>query len=405
MDVQAAKPVAGAAMRRVLMAWELGGNMGHVVPLLALARALRSRGHQVIFAMRDLANAGMLAREGFAFLPAPVPPRRRRPPVYGSFAEMLAGEAFPSANGSFVGALAWRSIFRAVRAEVLVADHAPLALLAARGTDLRTILFGAPFSIPPAGRPLPRFLKRAGDARAREAKLLERLNGVLGVLRGPKLEAASDLYRTDATAVKTVPELDFFGPRPQDHYVGPALADAGDAVPAWPKARGTKFAVYLRPGPHLLPLLDALERSRASVIAYVPNADAALAKAARDRGVHLSETPLKLTELLPQCDAVVCHGGNLSAAAVLAGKPLLMCPVYVEQHLAAAWTARRGLAVVAAAKPGAASFIERCEALRPGGEPSRQAAAFAKQHALHYRSLGVQEIVRKIEALHGKALA
>ena len=392
-------------MRRVLMAWELGGNMGHIVPMLAVARALRSRGHQVIFAMRDLANAGLLAREGFPFLPAPAPPRRRQKAVYGSFAEMLAGEAFPSANAAFVGALAWRSIFRAVGAQVLVADHAPHALLAARGTDVRTVACGVPFSIPPVGRPLPRFLKRAVDARAHEAKLVKRLNSVLSVLRGPKLEAGADLYRVDSTAVKTVPGLDFYGPRPQDHYVGPALSDAGDAAPPWPKARGTKFLVYLRPGPHLAPLLEALERLRASVTAHVPNADPALAKAVRDRGVQLSETPLKLSALLPQCDAVICHAGNVSAAAALAGKPLLMCPVYIEQHLAASWAAKQGLAVIAPAKPDAATMLERCEALRPGDELSRCAAAFAKRHAPRFGSLGVQEIVRKIEALHGEAVA
>ena len=67
--------------------------------------------------------------------------------------------------------------------------------------------------------------------------------------------------------------------------------------------------------------------------------------------------------------------------------------------------AGRGVAVVAAAKPDAKSFLERCEALRPGGAASRRAAAFSKEHAARYRSLGVQEIVRKIEALHGEALA
>jgi UDP:flavonoid glycosyltransferase YjiC (YdhE family) len=318
---------------------------------------------------------------------------------------MLASEAFPSANATFVSALAWRSIFRAVRAEILVADHAPVALLAARGTELRTVACGIPFSIPPVGRPLPRFLKSASDARVREAKLLKRLNSVLSVLRGPKLDRASELYRAAATAVMTVPELDFFGPRPQDDYVGPALADAGDAVPAWPKARGTKFLVYVRPSPHLAPLFEALERSRASVIAHVPNSDRAFAKSARERGFHLSETPLKLSELLPRCDAVVCHGGNLSAAAALAGKPLLMCPLHIEHQLAASWAAKQGIAVVSAGKPDAASMLEHCEALRPGGEPSRRAAAFAKEHAPHHRTLGVPEIVRKIEALHREPVA
>ncbi len=389
---------------RTLIAWELGGNLGHVVPLLAVARALRSRGHQVVFALRDLTHADLLARDGFVFLPAPVPRRPRQSRSYASFAEMLAAEAFPSAKAAFVGALAWRAIFRAVRADVLLADHAPTALLAARGAGLRTVACGSPFSIPPAGRPLPRFRKEAPDAPEREAKLLVRLNSVLSVLRGPALPKASDLYRTDATAVKWLPELDFFGPRPAEHYVGPVLADAGDAEPAWPVGDGPKLLLYLRPGTTLVPLLEAMQRSRASVLAYVPGADAALARAARERGVHLSETPLRMSALLPQCDALVCHGGNLSCAALLAGKPLLMVPAYIEQHLSALRAAQAGVAALAGGRTSAKDFADHLESLRPGGALSRAAAALARRQGPRLRS-AVDAVVQRVEGSTQKATA
>lgn len=61
------------------MAWELGGNLGHVAVMLAVARELRARGHGVVFALRDLTHAGLIARDKFAFFPAPVPVRVRRP--------------------------------------------------------------------------------------------------------------------------------------------------------------------------------------------------------------------------------------------------------------------------------------------------------------------------------------
>src|SRR5437870_405841 len=129
-------------MSRVLIAWELGGNLGHVVYLRAVASALREQGHHVMFALRDLSKAAMLARAGFAFLPAPAPVRTRRSGTYASYAAMLGGEVFPSAEAALVGALAWRSIFAAAQPQLLLADHAPIALLAARGTGIRTAVLG-----------------------------------------------------------------------------------------------------------------------------------------------------------------------------------------------------------------------------------------------------------------------
>jgi UDP:flavonoid glycosyltransferase YjiC (YdhE family) len=371
------------------MAWELGGNLGHVAPLLTVARALRGRGHKVVFALRDLSNADLIARSGFAFLAAPEVRRKRPPLTYGSFAEMLAGEAFPSAKAAFVGALAWRSIFRAVRPDVLLADHAPTALLAARGQGMRTVLCGVPFSIPPAGRPLPRFSKQARGAAEREAKLLARLNGVLAVLRGPALETASALYGADAVAVKWLPELDFFGPRPRSHYAGPVLSDAGDAEPAWPNTGGPKLLVYLRPGSHLPGLLEAMKRSDASVVGYIPG----------DTSLNLSETPLKMSALLPQCDALVCHGGNLSAAAVLHGKPLLLYPVYVEQRRTAERAREVGVAAVAGTKTA-----PDLDALRPDGELARAAAKIARRQDAGLRN-AVEAVVERIEGAVERAEA
>lgn len=380
-----------ARPRRVLIAWELGANLGHVAPLLAVARGLRERGHQVVFALRNLTNADLVAKSGFAFLPAPAAPRLRAQPVYQSYAEMLAGECFPSAKAALVSTLAWRSIFRAARADVLLADHAPGALLAARGTPLRTVACGVPFSIPPAGRPLPRFSPQESGTAEIESNLLARLNSALAVLRGPALDAVSELYRADAVAIEWLPELDYFGPRPREYYVGPALGDAGDAQPEWPKAAGPKLLVYLRPGGHLASLLEAFRHSEASMLAYVPGADAKSAHA-----VHFSDTPLKMSAVLPQCDALVCHGGSLSCAAALAGKPMLLFPAYVEQHLSARKAVEAGVATVASARTDAGMLAERIEALRPSGMLARAAARLARRQDPRLRP-SVEALVSHVE--------
>ena len=41
----------------MLLAWELGGNYGHLVALRALARELKRQGHTCTFAVRGLGSA------------------------------------------------------------------------------------------------------------------------------------------------------------------------------------------------------------------------------------------------------------------------------------------------------------------------------------------------------------
>ncbi len=365
--------------RHVLIAWELGGNLGHLLPLLALARRLRSRGQRVLFALRDLTNAELLAREGFAFLPAPVSPHRRQSQAYASYAAMLAGELFPTTASTLVAALAWRSIMQAARAELLIADHAPAALLAARALKLKTALYGAPFSIPVVGAPLPAFAN--GTAREEEGRLLERLNAVLDTLRAPQLERVSDLYRAETTMVRGLPEIDCFGPRGEHAYITDASADAGEAIPAWPRAAGPKALVYLRAGRYLERILAALAAAKASTIAYVGGLPKRPAGSER-RGLVVSPMPYKASALMPQSDFVVCNGNaGTVMQAVLAGKPVLMLPTYVEQALNAARVAQSGAGVVPKGKLEARVLARSLDALQPNGAVYACASRLAARYA------------------------
>jgi UDP:flavonoid glycosyltransferase YjiC (YdhE family) len=370
---------------RVLIAWELGGNLGHVVSLLAVARELRARGHGVVFALRDLSNAALIARDGFAFFPAPTPVRGRKLPTYPSYAAMLSGEAFASSNGALVGALAWRSIMRATRPDLLVADHAPMALLAARGLKIRTATFGVPFSIPVAGAALPVFLQGHTTAAAEEERVLKRLNAALDALRAPRLEAVSDLYRTDTTMVRTLPELDCFGPRPSGSYVSPLGADAGDAIPPWPRAPGQKALVYLNAGAWVRPVLEALAAGGLSTVAYIGGAKAGRRTPFERPGLFVSHVPYKASEMMLQADLMICHANHGTvASAVLAGKPLLMMPSYVEQVLTAQRVECVGVGLTASGKPSR-DLIEEClHKLRPGAPAHTRAAELGTR----YRATG-----------------
>jgi UDP:flavonoid glycosyltransferase YjiC (YdhE family) len=365
--------------RRILIAWELGGNLGHLLPLLALARMLRSRGHRVLFALRDLTNAELLAREGFPFLPAPASAHQGQSRAYASYAAMLAGELFPTTACTVVATLAWRSIVQAARAELLIADHAPAALLAARALKLKTVLYGAPFSVPVAGAPLPAFA--SGSARGDEGRLLERLNTVLDALCAPRLERVSDLYRAETTMVRGFPEIDCFGPRAEQAYVTEASADAGEAIPAWPRADGPKALAYLGRGRYVNPVLAALAAANASTIAYIGGLPQQPGPHER-RGLMVSPMPYKASALMPQCDFVVCNGNaGTVTQAVLAGKPVLMLPVYVEQGLNAARVAQAGAGIVPKGKLEPRALARSVDALGPAGAVYACATRLAARYA------------------------
>lgn len=123
----------------------------------------------------------------------------------------------------------------------------------------------------------------------------------------------------------------------------------------------------------------------------------AVARALRERGVHLSQTPLRMSVLLPQCDALVCHGGNLSCAALLAGKPLLMYPVYVEQHLTAARAAGAGFAAVASGKTAVRTLMDHLESLLPGGTLNRAAVRLGERQDTSLRA-PIDALVQRIES-------
>ena len=44
-------------MARILLTWELGGGLGHLMNLRPLAEGLTRRGHRVVAALRDLSSA------------------------------------------------------------------------------------------------------------------------------------------------------------------------------------------------------------------------------------------------------------------------------------------------------------------------------------------------------------
>lgn len=388
-------------MSRILFCWELGQGFGHISQLALLGRALREAGHEVRFAVRDTETAGRaLAPLGFAdWLQAPVPRGRAAPPA-ASYSEMLGNVGFHDPAALRGRLAAWRSLFGTLQPDVIVFEHAPTALLAARGLELKRVLIGSGFSLPPAAAPMPvlRHFPAPGPERpARaEAAVLETINAALAADALPPLEAVAELFHADLQALFTLPELDHYPPREPAAYRGPLPPLRGGRRPEWPGG-GRRVFAYLRPFAGLEALLGALHDSGAAVEACLPEAPPELLRRFHGGRLRLGTEPLDLGAAAAGCELAVSHGSLATVSSLLlAGRPQLILPLHLEMQITGRNLEQLGAGLSAPrlrpegmsaklgrllAEPGfaaaARAFAARHAALHPEKLPARFAAEVA----------------------------
>jgi UDP:flavonoid glycosyltransferase YjiC (YdhE family) len=327
---------------RVLIAWELGEAFGHLARCQQLAQGLVRRGHAVVLALKDLR---LPSRQRLlpvvAVVPAPSTPPLRpaaaRMPV--NYADVLRHSGFADADDVAARVEAWQGIFSLARPDVLVADHAPTALLAAHLSGVPRAAIGNGFAIPPVEQPWPSI--RPWEATADETlvaaeqqldRVTEAAQGVLGRQAAPvrmrQLFGAHDVLDTFA-------ELDHYGRRPGAHYVGPIVSVPRALRVGWQGREGSRVLAYLRPGmPAFVPIVQALARVDAEVLCVAPGLPPAAARRLATRRLRIALAPVDLPPLLEAADLAVGYGNSgFSTQALLAGVPLLMRPRHVEQAL------------------------------------------------------------------------
>lgn len=369
-------------MARILIAWELGGGLGHALPLRAVAVALLAQGHQVVVAARDLPRV----ERAFAGLPvtllaAPFFPGLATPARQQS---SLADVLWFDAGGHSVETLgaawfAWRALLAELRIELLIADAAPVALAAARG-QVCSLAYDSYFHATDAAawgifRDWERIDAAACELRA--VHLLAHLNAVRESAGLPPVPDLAAGFGASVHFIRNLPELDYAGPRVGVRYVR-ASQPAG-AAPAWPAVSGQarRIFAYLRKDyPPVDRVIHALARlQQAAVICF--HDGIAPEKLRRADHVRYETTSLDLNLLLPQVDAVIGHGGGLQTCATLHGKPALLFPMHTEQYLSGRMAERAGVALLHLDTGDRPDFLPLIRRLL--GEPglARQAQALA----------------------------
>jgi len=91
---------------------------------------------------------------------------------------------------------------------------------------------------------------------------------------------------------------------------------------------------------------------------------------------------MSVSAMVPQSDFVICHANHqMTAQALLAGKPLLLLPTQVEQMLIARRVERIGAGVAVAPASAQTDFALPLAILAEGKGHAQSARAFAARYA------------------------
>ena len=351
-------------MAKILFAWELGAGLGHIAPCRGLFEKLCVQNHSLTLVLRDLSRAKTIyERLNLALLQAPVKIYLPSKPVDNAttYTHILHNSGFEAADELEAMVSAWRKIYELIDPDLVIADHSPTALLALRGFRARRMTIGCGFLIPPDTytfqplRPWQPF--DAAAARADEDVMLKRINTVLarvGAPTPPPLERIGQLFGdVDETVLTTYPELDHYSQRGGGVYWGMRRGFRGVDF-EWPAGSGPKIFAYLRPSPNIDTVLQTLKDCGHPTIVCTDQIPAQTREKYESKSLRFENRLLNLDQLAAECSLALQNGNHDTACTLfLAGKPLLLIPITLEQFMFAVAIQRWGGGIMASPdRPG-----------------------------------------------------
>ncbi len=384
-------------MATLLGTWELGQGYGHIAHLAPVAAALNAQGHRMVVAARNPATAKAAPGAPFAaVIEPPVYHPAARQPETLNYAQVIGDGGFADLSAMRLMVRRWLQIFDAVKPAALLAEHAPVSLLAAHVAGLPAAMLGAGFLVPPPVQPLPSLMPWKGhDAAvllAAGSAADASVRAICAEFGAPALDSVAALMGRGPAYLTTWPEVDPYGPRAVTYY-GTMNGFRVDGRADWPAGAGPRTFVYF---PFAHPAAGALVEALTllgwptlwhSVGAEAPPLPANI--------VH-SPQPLDMPATLGEAALLISRGGHAtSCEAILAGRPNMVLPDSLDtvligrkltaNHLGGATVQREG--------PGIAAAVE---AMMQNAAIATSVAAAATRYAPYRGDLAAAQLARRI---------
>jgi hypothetical protein len=351
-------------MQHVLIVWELGANLGHLGRLHLTANALVAQGKKVTFAVRNYsAAAPWLAARGWHCVQAPLPEGDWGARIPMGHADWYVCDGFDKPGAAHRLIQQWADVVEKTQPDAMLLDFAPTAAYALHFLQLPYLVSSVGFCVPPYFDKVASFRPWDATAQRRAEDAHGYLHTVFKTLQtqfGPRAATSlAQLYSPNLVKMCTFAELDHFeGRAPDTSYLGVLWDDAGlHCNASWQGIGGKKVFCYLNGEADLVtPVLETLQKQDYEVIAVAPRLPAQAVQHYTTQQCQVQTEPVNVGALLPDCDAVVTHGGiGLVGQSLCAGVPVFVLAQHAEQAL----LARR----VAQQKMGVATFKARDKAV------------------------------------------
>lgn len=335
--------------KKVLLANEFGIGRGHVVSLLQAARALgpgftfEAALYNRTFAA-ELAPLGALVYDGPGYV---YDARRRTGPdavLTATWGEFLGDLGFSQRDRVRDIVLWWHDVLGKRRIDLLLADYAPLAQIAARARGIPTIAVGQGYGLPPDH--LARFPPLHATSSSRlydEDALLDNVNAAAAAIGLAPLAALPEVYHATLPMVRTLPFLDLYQGMRRYPYVLPeipftrSIAAEGDEVFIY-------FATHELDDPEVVEALAHLPLPRR---AFIPTAKPQVAARLAASGMIIEQAPVPHDLIAARSRLMVNSGqhGTL-CLGLFAGLPQVALPQHMEHAHHATQVAAQGVAHV-----------------------------------------------------------
>lgn len=378
------------ARKRMLICWEVGANYGHAAMISQLLPWIPEE-IDILAAVRDpVSFRDQIPDPRIQVLAAPFAPDikvTRKEAVGLNYPDVLRFVGWNDINVLSAYLECWEVLLREVNADILLAQAAPTALLAARALDIPRVVIGGGYDLPPRATPMPAFMHWEPSDREellrREAAVLTVANAALKQRGHSGLATFRDLLDTDGYVLVTVPELDHYGDRAAiepDHtpYLGPVAGLPFGEEVAWRPDAEYRIFAYLRPGnPRFETAIKALASlpAKTDIVLAAPGAPANLPDRLKSTSLRLFTGPVNVEPLLASCNLGISHASaNMAANFAIHGVPQIGLPNHTEQTMMAHAFSRShlGLGLVGKASPdqliGAIDLVRSSEKVAKAAE-------------------------------------
>ena len=329
-------------MKKILFTWELGAGLGHIIHIKKLASHFLANGDTVYVALMDLSHAAsVFAGMDVKLLQAPYKTGFRANPIIPpmSFSQLIHNNGF-SREQELQGLVrSWQTLYDLVVPDIIFFDHCPSALVAARAYNCLKVTMGVGFSSPPPATPFGVFTQPPGNVKKMvddDRLVLANTNRVLDSIGAVPLSTLDQLfYDGIKTCFLSLPEFDHYQPRDESLYYGPVLSATG-IKPKWPGKHKKKVYLYLKQFQGIMQLFKMLAGFPLDFIVYTNNVPDNVIKASAAPNLRFQQKPLDLSLVGEQADLAVVNAGHSTLCQfILAGVPVLMLPLQMEQQMLA----------------------------------------------------------------------